>query len=146
MIIDLRQIAKAGKSECVFYFEYTPETDFSNIPNVKITFPVKVSGKVMLTGLHSAVIEGEIVFTLCGECTRCLENTQKDYLVSFSEEMHPNNDEGYSVKNDKIDLTEVVNENVIMNIPVSFLCKEDCKGICTGCGVNLNVGACKCEK
>jgi uncharacterized protein len=34
--------------------------------------------------------------------------------------------------------------NLRLNLPVRFLCKEDCKGVCTKCGKNLNEGECEC--
>jgi len=27
-----------------------------------------------------------------------------------------------------------------------ILCREDCKGLCPGCGANLNIEPCRCEK
>ena len=45
----------------------------------------------------------------------------------------------------KIDLKKIVDDVIIMNTPIVFLCKEDCKGLCPNCGANLNDGGCKCE-
>lgn len=146
MILDLRKIAASGKDDCEFYFEYVPETELSSVPNVALIPPVKVEGRITLTGKHQAYIECDIAFRLKGECTRCLADTEKDYYITVNEEVRPDNEDGYSVVNDRVDLKPVVEDAVIMNMPVSFLCKEDCKGICAGCGVNLNVGTCKCEK
>ena len=45
----------------------------------------------------------------------------------------------------KINLDKIVDDTVITNQPVTILCKDDCKGICMGCGVNLNNAECKCN-
>ena len=37
-------------------------------------------------------------------------------------------------------------EAVILELPMRFLCSEDCKGLCPGCGSNLNNGPCDCVK
>lgn len=144
MILDLRELKRSGKDSQSYYFEYNPESELCNIPDAKVDLPIKVSGEIFLTGEHQAVVSGEIVFSIEGECTRCLEPTKKEFVVEFDEEV--GEDCTYEVVNDRIDLKKIVDDTVIMNIPITFLCKEDCKGICSGCGVNLNYAECKCEK
>ncbi len=146
MILDLRQLKKTGKDEESFFFEYSPSDTLTEIPNTQIVSPIKVSGRIALTGDHSAFVEGEAVFVLSGECTKCLKDTSREFVCEFGEECFPDNDGGYSVVNDKIDLSRIVDDAVIVDMPTAFLCSEDCKGICSGCGVNLNDGQCKCDK
>lgn len=146
MILDLKKLKSGGKESEKFYFEYFPERRFGDIPSVELVPPVKITGSVTLTGKHSAYTEGEAEFTLAGCCTGCLTDTEKTYTVDFAEEVSENNPDGYSVVNDKIDLKTIVDDAVLINFPIKFLCKEDCKGICAGCGANLNSEECKCEK
>jgi uncharacterized protein len=47
---------------------------------------------------------------------------------------------------DEIDFREVVQEQVILAVPMQVLCREDCRGLCAGCGANLNTGACRCAR
>ena len=61
------------------------------------------------------------------------------------ESVDNDNPDSYPVKNDTVDLTKIVDDAIMINNPTNFLCKEDCKGICLGCGVNLNDGKCKCN-
>lgn len=42
-------------------------------------------------------------------------------------------------------LEDVLREQVLLSLPVRALCRQDCKGLCPGCGRNLNVEACICE-
>lgn len=142
MIIDINAIKRAGKISQKFFFEYNENFDIP-LPNAAVVFPVKVAGEVFLTEDGDAQADGEITFTVKGECTRCLEDTEKTFTVEFSEDC--GEDLAIPIINGKIDLTETVKETVIVNIPITFLCKEDCKGICAGCGVNLNVSDCKCN-
>ena len=146
MIIDLRTLKRSGKDESDFYFEYSPLDQLLEIPSIKIDLPIKVTGTVVLTGNHSAVVDGEVFVKATGECTRCLEETAKEFVFLFAEELETGAEHGYSVVNDKIDLTKIVEDCIMMNFPLNFLCREDCKGICPNCGVNLNYGDCKCEK
>jgi uncharacterized protein len=41
-----------------------------------------------------------------------------------------------------IDLNPVVREQLLLALPVSVLCREDCKGLCPQCGLDLNSGSC----
>ncbi len=145
MIIDLKKLRTSGKQESSFFFEYAPNENLSGIPNTQVVSPVKIAGSVTLTDTHSAYIEGEITYTLKGACTRCLTETEKTYSVEFDEQVDQDND-SYPVINDKVDLTKIVDDRVLMSLPINFLCKDDCKGICFNCGVNLNQAECKCKK
>ena len=145
MILDLRALKAKGKEESSFYFEYQPQEELVEIPEVEIVLPIKITGTVTLTGRHSAYIEGEIVFCLKGQCTRCLSDAERCYSCAFNEEVSDDNLDGYQLVNDTIDLTKMVNDTILTNLPLNFLCKEDCKGICAVCGANLNDGDCKCK-
>lgn len=147
MRLDLRRLKRSGKDKTDFYFEYAPESNLSeSIPDSKVVVPVKISGSVTLTGDHSAFVEGEVLFTIEGACTRCLTQTVKTYTAEFEEAVSDGEDEIYPLVNDTIDLAKIVDDVILMNVPVSFLCDDACKGICVGCGVNLNNGECKCKK
>ncbi len=147
MLLDLRKLKRTGKDAQDFYFEYTPEIDLAeSLPSCEIDLPIKVTGSVSLTGEHSAYVEGEIAFSITGECTRCLSQATNNYCTQFGEEITEDEIDGYSVVNDRIDLTKIVNDAVLMNIPLTFLCKEDCKGLCFKCGANLNETECQCKK
>ncbi len=145
MILDLRKLKRSGKDESDFFFEYAPEQDLIELPSAEIAGPIRINGTVSLTGEHSAFIKGEVEFVIKGDCTRCLSSTEKQYFLEFSESVEENNLDGYSVKNDTIDLTKIVDDLIMMNSPITFLCDEDCKGICLGCGENLNNSQCKCK-
>ena len=100
----------------------------------------------------------DTVFRL--ECCRCLElitlpvNSEIKYtLAPFREEAEEENPEsldedfnfGY-YKDDEIDFDPIVVEQILMQIPMKPLCKENCKGICPDCGVNLNESSCQCRR
>ncbi|MGZ5957678.1 MAG: YceD family protein [Myxococcaceae bacterium] len=43
-----------------------------------------------------------------------------------------------------IDVDPLVREQVLLALPMQASCREDCKGLCGGCGKNLNEGQCGC--
>lgn len=82
------------------------------------------------------------------ECDRCLDEvvvpirTELDTILSFNE----SKDDSVIMKNGVIDLNRTVYDAVSLAIPMSVFCSDACKGICPGCGVNLNHAACTCDK
>lgn len=73
-------------------------------------------------------------------CARCLENlySVETRRYTFDFELDPTVE--------YVDLGEEIRQETIMANPARILCKDDCKGICLGCGVNLNEEQCKCKK
>ncbi|MEO7658752.1 MAG: DUF177 domain-containing protein, partial [Pyrinomonadaceae bacterium] len=63
-----------------------------------------------------------------------------DYVAEVSDEAL---DESL-VEDGKIDMAEVVREQLLLVQPEQIFCREDCKGLCPQCGANLNLIDCKC--
>ena len=40
----------------------------------------------------------------------------------------------------------MLREQFVLAVPFAPLCREDCKGLCPQCGIDLNTGTCACEK
>lgn len=45
---------------------------------------------------------------------------------------------------EKIDVTELLNEQLYLNAPQQPLCRPDCRGLCPSCGADLNANPCSC--
>jgi uncharacterized protein len=45
-----------------------------------------------------------------------------------------------------IDLQDVVSEQIALNLPLKQVCSNECRGLCSNCGKNLNTGDCDCKK
>ena len=84
-----------------------------------------------------AHVEVQPVFIL--PCSRCLDDVE----YRAKEEM----DFDYELETgiEEIDLGEDVRQELILRLPSRILCQESCKGMCLGCGVNLNREVCGCK-
>ena len=49
-------------------------------------------------------------------------------------------------ENDQVDLTLPVRQALMLEVPMKPLCSEECRGLCSSCGVNWNREICDCEK
>ena len=47
---------------------------------------------------------------------------------------------------DGLVLEDVLREQVLLSLPEKTLCRPDCKGLCPGCGRNLNTEGCSCAE
>jgi uncharacterized protein len=47
-------------------------------------------------------------------------------------------------RDDQIDLNELLREQFYLALPMKPLCRDDCAGLCSQCGTNLNTGTCQC--
>ncbi len=45
----------------------------------------------------------------------------------------------------ELDLAGPLREQFLLSVPEYPVCREDCRGLCPGCGANLNVEACRCS-
>ncbi|MEG2118265.1 MAG: DUF177 domain-containing protein [Clostridia bacterium] len=85
------------------------------------------------------------------QCARCAElfDTTIDFSVEYpiAERLENEETDDYVVLVDgKLDLDELCESSIILNMPSRFLCRDDCKGLCGKCGVNLNKTTCGCSK
>lgn len=83
-------------------------------------------------------------------CSRCAEEMDysvcKEYSTQICEKKPERDTEEYEVfRKGKINLSELIREDVILSLPSQFLCKKSCKGLCTVCGANLNNESCGCN-
>jgi uncharacterized protein len=51
----------------------------------------------------------------------------------------------YLYDGDEIDLTDAVQEQLLLSLPMQPLCRKDCRGICPTCGADRNRQACSCR-
>lgn len=121
------------------------------------TFPVLSKDPVELTitntGDRNIEIEGTGRITVGIPCGRCLEEVpveiplqimrKLDMKLTDEERVNDLDESSYLTGMD-LDVDQLVYLEVLMSWPLRVLCKEDCKGICSQCGKNLNYGPCGC--
>jgi len=107
-------------------------------------------------------IHGEVHAPIFMQCARCLDELKEVVKGEFElvaqilkkgesipTHIEDNNDDETRfiyLEYDKktIDITDVVRDAFILSMPLKSVCKNDCKGLCSVCGHNLNEGKCNC--
>ncbi|MDP9432565.1 MAG: YceD family protein [Actinomycetota bacterium] len=96
-----------------------------------------------------AVMEGVLVSAdvrapLAGECSRCLEPLESVLEVDFQElfayeesstDETTDEDETRRLDGEFLDLEPALRDAVVLALPLTPHCREDCPGLCPGCGV-----------
>lgn len=106
------------------------------------------------TGKKKAEISGECKVTLKLQCDRCLDEVKMDFNVQIDEvidmaifetdKMDEINELNY-LEDCVVNMDTLLEKELMSLIPVQVLCKEDCKGLCKVCGINLNYKTCDCD-
>lgn len=114
---------------------------------------------VMLRSGDKLLIDGKVKFRADSICSICAEPFIKEYTEPIHVEyLKQNLKLGRSVlltsdevdrayyQGETIDLSPLIHDTILLAIPLAPSCREDCKGICSGCGANLNFEPCQCEE
>ncbi len=88
-------------------------------------------------------VQGSFQGKTSAECVRCLTNFDQPLQAKFDElyafdKRSTDESELILPEDATINLEPLVREYLLIEMPISPTCKEDCKGLCTFCGENLN--------
>ena len=118
----------------------------------------RVLGSVRLMRTDRGVwVNGRLDTAAVCQCSRCLREYHQPVCITIDDEFAAQSDgavigpwlegeeEGFFIGSDQIlDITEAVRQYSYLSIPMKPTCGNDCAGLCTGCGANLNETACSC--
>ncbi len=121
-----------------FHFEY-PQLE---LPDLEIQ-DFKGVAHISRTP-QGLLVQGDFSGNVELECVRCLAGFSQPLHINFSELFAFKNsgtDEFELIlpENGNIDLAPLVREYMLLEVPISPICKADCLGLCPVCGVDLNV-------
>jgi uncharacterized protein len=110
-------------------------------------------------------VDGQLATTVKLGCGRCLQDYRVELTGEFAftytpyvaEELDPADQEVeveletdelglVYYKDETLELQQPLQDQLVMALPISPLCADTCKGLCSECGCNLNVDSCRCEK
>jgi uncharacterized protein len=103
--------------------------------------------------------QGAVTADVEVECARCLGNFRTelsgrtDFIITTGavregQQAEAEDTEDYVIIDPNTltaDLTDIVRQTLLLELPMKPVCKTDCKGLCSNCGVNLNTAECQCN-
>lgn len=122
--------------------------------------PVAYDLKVLHLGKGKCRVHGKLSAQFHSDCVHCLKPSALTLQTDFSEEFLPLEnkrnfsedafdafqEETYTYRANLLELDKMFSDVLLPLLPLVMLCQEDCKGLCTSCGENLNLSSCACTK
>lgn len=122
----------------------------------------RVVGEVQMLRTDKGIwVEAELSSEMTCLCSRCVKDFDQPIRVNIREEFLPqfdvitgaklngaakdSSEDFFISKNHMLDLTEAARQYFDMNAPMKPVCTAECRGICVGCGVDLNEDTCRCK-
>ena len=145
--VDLRELGRrAGSMQEID--RTAPAPDDWRVELIGVAAGTEVHLRLRLESVMEGVlVTGEIDAPVTGSCARCLEpvedtlelDVQELYAYSGSTtEATSEEDEVRLVESDAIDLEPLVRDAVVLSLPLSPVCTDDCAGLCADCGQRLD--------
>lgn len=140
-----------------FVEEFAPGTIDFRTGEFRQAAPLTVELAAELEGAEIHIV-GRLAGRLEFTCARCLEPVERELAPRFDLHYRPvaaiARDEEVGLKPGDLEvgfytgeglfLADVVAEQVYLALPMKVVCRENCRGLCPGCGVNLNRERCRC--
>lgn len=135
------------------------DDDQLDLKDGEATLAGPVTGQVRLHRTNQGIfVDGTVHVPVQMECARCLKTITQDLDFPLREQYYPTVDVNTGVplpapndelafpidRNHLLDLREAIRQNLVLALPMTALCREDCAGLCSQCGKDLNEGPCGC--
>ena len=128
MIIDVRKLNAQKKYIGRMEFEYSAPETLIEIPFVKFAAPVKIFFEYELFEDNSLELHGVVVYTIEGQCSRCLKDSTQRIEGELNALFEPYKDyEDYGYTNGVIDLKKAIEDAIVFSMPFALSCGEDCE-------------------
>lgn len=157
MLVDISSLRmQPGQSK---NYELTTKLDDIFYAGERLIFDSPIHLSIILCNTGKALqVEGEVKADIRLKCARCLSpfvyHLETEVKGEFrhekntaSDDLNPEKeDDVYFYSGHNLDLTDIVVENILLDLPMKFICHENCKGLCPVCGSNLNENQCDCQE
>ena len=152
------QIRDLREGPVTLTIDHAPE--FFQLEDETYSFKDKVTGEVVFTMVQRSVLARGWLETLAWtHCVRCLCDmqvhlrgnvelmyTNDPKLLEEQVDIDPIEEIFIPFENEIIEPRDDLRELIMIELPFLPLCKAECKGLCSQCGANLNLGVCACSQ
>ena len=118
------------------------------LPEARVPDGAVIDVDVQFEALFDGVmVRGTVTAPWEGICRRCLNAATGVARADVDElyQVAPKTDEAFAFDGDAIDLAPLVRENLLVELPLAPVCRDDCAGLCPGCGTDRNQNSCSCD-
>ncbi len=118
--------------------------------NFVFTKPLHINGAIT-NNTKSLELLADVTGDMKVQCARCRKPLTVPVEFSVSEVIMQDNGDVQNedvivISGEEIDVHDIILNNFLMNVEGKYLCSEDCRGLCSKCGKDLNTGDCGCDE
>jgi uncharacterized metal-binding protein YceD (DUF177 family) len=145
--VDLRELGRrAGSMTELHRTLPAPEGFRVELIGVPVGAPVQLHLRLEAV-MEGVLVSGTVEAPLVGQCARCLEDVEDRLSLPVQElfayegsttEATSDEDEVRLVEGERLDLEPMLRDAVVLALPLSPTCTEDCSGLCVDCGERLD--------
>ena len=161
MHLDLTHLGRRGHEHVDRTYEPAAfKASDADAEEYRVAGPVHLVMDVHRESADAFKVSGRVTTRLELECGRCLEpfemgldqDLELFFLPHVADQVEEEDEVELSdhdmvvayYRDNRLDLGEAVREQIVLGVPLKGLCREDCRGLCPGCGVNHNTADCAC--
>ena len=143
MKLDVLQALRNPGTEYAFSAEQ--ELAPQDVGGSEVTFDaVKLTGKLVAGEDGSVTVEGKLSTVAHAQCAKCLapaiSEVEGDFRETFIHGGDPEDDESFAYNGGSIELDKLTLFYVMFNLPMRFLCEEECEGLAMYAGTDVTIG------
>lgn len=146
MRIDLKKLSGVYGSKIPFagQADLSAEAVYGEYPFQQ---PVRYEGEIVnhLGVLKLTAGVQAVYSTHCARCLKPLDVPLEAQVETVLSREGEEEDEVFLLTEDAVEVEDVLIPELLLQVRMTYLCKEDCKGLCPVCGADRNVTACTCE-
>ncbi len=151
MIKDLSGLLDKKYNELIVDEVITPDPLKRGGDEIVFCEPVSISGKLYRLEEEVVFFSGTVSAKISTFCGRCLAPVEEKVGYDFDEVVYAGGrEEDYDLiiepTGEGFDMEDFILNVFHLKLPMTFLCDEECKGLCPVCGTNLNTSECSCNE
>jgi len=140
---------REGESVC---FDLVEDFSSFDLGTEALSFQAPVHVQLQVNNTSKALlVRGTILSELKATCGRCLETFVYPLSLSFQDEWvfraqatEDLLETALILDKDEIEIDERIFEQIVLALPMKFICSAECQGLCPTCGANRNLTPCHC--
>jgi uncharacterized protein len=147
LVLDTRELGRRpGSMRAVRWSVPAPADLGVELARVSQDAPLELDLRLEAV-VEGVLVSGTVTAPVTGECARCLNPVAEELSVDLQElfaypdsatEETTDEDEVSHLVGDLLDLEPLVRDALVLALPLSPLCREDCRGLCPGCGLRYD--------
>lgn len=154
MLVERSQIPSEGLD-----LQVHEEPSWEGVEGLWLTLAPVEASLHLVREAEGILASGTFTTTVVVQCSRCSEPVSIPIADSFTilytegREIFDAEEAELSaaemdvdvLQDDRLDVSRLLRENVLLNLPLQPLCRAECGGLCPHCGINLNEKSCQCR-